>query len=413
MLFYAAGVLLLTSSMAVIAMTLAGIAYALVMSVRALFLAVSGEIHRDKHNHADDERRSCFLGAGYERLKSILGSSLSKLKNDMPKASGYSENAANFIADILFNVIFLPVSSCCMCFFWLAFTLIFSGIFLSAAFFAEVLVFLCYIILKLSGKYICPDCGRKVTPLFVCPVCRKPQILPAVSYGIFYKKCSCGATLPAGLFRRNNLIALCPVCGHYLNVERFGIQVVGGSSTETSEYISVFFNEYRKIFPSYVKCTLHINNDESNSITHEFSANAPFQLELYDVNDDPSERQRHYMKSRGVIIIIDPDESPSAIHAAVSSFCAEHKRMRNLSVSQMSPIPVAVAVTKADKYVGAISEDPVKFLELHGLGAVVRLISSEFITAKYFAVNISCHDGGSEPIMWILRGGIPRIFQHQ
>ncbi|MFI0738902.1 hypothetical protein ACH4PU_12580 [Streptomyces sp. NPDC021100] len=88
------------------------------------------------------------------------------------------------------------------------------------------------------GRAPCPyaDCGRVVDrPVRVCPKCRARhrQLVPG-PYGVFLRRCRCGARLPAVL-RVHRLEACCPHCGKALppGYERArAVVLVGGPAAQ-------------------------------------------------------------------------------------------------------------------------------------------------------------------------------------
>lgn len=81
----------------------------------------------------------------------------------------------------------------------------------------------------------CPHCGRRATPIYHCPKCSHEQksLVPTVRYGIFYRTCMCGASIPTSRFwGKQKLRKTCSYCkknqvGEY--VPRT-IAMIGGTS---------------------------------------------------------------------------------------------------------------------------------------------------------------------------------------
>ena len=421
-------------------------------------------IYTDPYPHAPGVKRGYFFGPGFNQLKKVWSASQEGMDEAISKIIHTSEGELQqggltmFFCINLWIYLFLFVSCLSLYVFGYMFTFAFCcvlSVILAAGF---LLFFSCYILLKLSDQTAlllnsiesrCPKCKRRSEPMFQCPKCHTLHILHPGPYGIFHTKCSCGELLPTTAFNgRNNLVAFCPVCREPLKgyAEHFGIQVVGSTSSGKTTYLASFFHEYLSQLPSYIKssCTPQKNFDDLEkayvigspipgttemnagmySITHEFPMHAPYQFSMYDIAGEAFQniiasgyQQQQFQYSEGLILMIDPDNSPEVSQTTISSFCAEHKKLKNITASHMSPVPVAVLITKADMYGEELSgdyqdqEQCIRFLEAHGFGSVIRLISSEFINIKYFVVSALGHTPDSteykplgvvEPVMWIL-----------
>ena len=430
--------------------------------------------YSDPHPHAPGVKRGYFFGPGLKQLAMIWSASSTGMGSALQEIGRIAERHLNryswadFFLHDLWVYLFWIASCLFLYLFGYAFTLIFCAILSVILAAGWVLFFAIYSLIWLSDKIAlllnaienrCPNCKRRPIPLFLCPKCGTPHILQPGPYGVFHTKCLCGEVLPTTAFNgRNNLAAICPVCRHPLKgyAEHFGIQVVGSTSAGKTTYLSSFFHEYLRQLPSYIKysCAPQKNFDDLGgaynsgnpipgttdrnagmySITHEFPMHAPYQLSMYDIAGEAFQntgttgyQQQQFQYSEGAVLMIDPDNSPDASHTAIMSFCSEHKKMKNLTTSQMIDIPSAVVITKSDKYGAELSgglqdeEGCRNFLASHGFANVINLITANFTNAKYFAATATGHEldgraynpsGVVEPVMWILnerKSVLPRV----
>lgn len=96
---------------------------------------------------------------------------------------------------------------------------------------------------------ICPICQYRFDlPTYLCPICqaKHTRLIPS-QYGIFKRKCQCGAKLPTTFFNgRQKLNSECPKCTFNLSYKKGGgkqkevsIPVIGGASAGKTCFINM------------------------------------------------------------------------------------------------------------------------------------------------------------------------------
>ena len=427
--------------------------------------------YSDPHPHAPGVKRGYFFGPGLKQLEMIWSASSAGMGTALQEIGRIAERNLHwedFFLHDLWIYLFWLASALSLYLFGYAFALIFCAL-LSVVLGAGWLLFFAgYMLLRLSDKTAlllnaidnpCPKCKRRRVPLFVCPKCGTLHNLQPGPYGIFRTKCSCGELLPTTVFNgRNDLVAVCPLCNSPVEgyAQHFGIQVVGNTSAGKTTYLASFFHEYFRRIPSHITHTCNPQrafqtlegaynsgnkisgttelNAGMYSIKHEFSMHVPYLLSMYDIAGEAFQNitsadylQLQFEYAKGIMLMVDPDASPSETHAAISAFCSEHKKLKSLTTSQMSTVPAAVVITKADKFSaelsGGLQDEEVcrRFLDAHGFRSVVNLIAANFTDTRYFATTATGHEldgrayspsGVLEPVMWLLGEGksvLPRI----
>ena len=143
------------------------------------------------------------------------------------------------------------------------FTAIFSLVHIVLLFGLMILVYLGFVSLKLVDAIYCtikrlsnncynPGCERKFRlPIYVCPNCHAfhYRLVPS-KYGIWKRRCNCGAKLPTTFFNgRQKLEALCPHCqspvikGAHRSLL---IPVVGGANAGKTCYVTMAIKQIEK-----------------------------------------------------------------------------------------------------------------------------------------------------------------------
>lgn len=207
----------------------------------------------------------------------------------------------------------------------------------------------------------CHECKQKsLIPTYICPSCgaQHTNLTPG-SYGILWRKCSCGQKLPATCFNgRAKLKAICPHCLEegrttYLNDREsrpFCVPVVGGRSVGKTAYITAFSRKFleevapaagletefysdakRQIFDEIqadyqsgaTRMTARAQDvTQSSSVSFSFFVKhkrlTPERLvHIYDIagevftDNAENEVQRQYEYCQGIIFMIDPFAIPS------------------------------------------------------------------------------------------------------
>lgn len=96
----------------------------------------------------------------------------------------------------------------------------------------------------------CPVCHQRfLVPYFQCPQCFAihKRLVPG-PYGVWRHKCTCGCKLPSTFFNgRSKLSSFCPICIAPLvdsGSRPIVFQLVGGSKSGKTVYLSAFFHQY-------------------------------------------------------------------------------------------------------------------------------------------------------------------------
>ena len=458
-----------------------GVLFAMYTSASVFCKAVSANrnpyaSYSDPHPHSHGVRRGYFFGPGLHQLSCIWSDSFYRMDKEADSIVRFLKDRLlhggmlTFLFHDLWIFVFVCAAYAFLYIFGFAFTFAFCAVLSLLLGAGWLLFFAGYMLLRLSDNTDlllnaidnpCPNCKRRRVPLFVCPSpgCSTPHNLQPGPYGIFHTKCSCGELLPTTVFNgRNELVAVCPLCSSPVEgyAQHFGIQVVGNTSAGKTTYLASFFHEYLRQMPSHIKYTCKPEKNfqtlsgaynsgnkissttELNagmySIKHEFPMHAPYQLSMYDIAGEAFQnitsagyQQQQFEYVKGIMLMVDPDASPSETHAAIAAFCSEHKKLKNLTASQMIKIPAAVVITKSDKFSaelpGSLQDEERcrSFLEAHGFTSVVNLIAANFTDTHFFAATAIGHEldgrayspsGVVEPVMWLLGEGksvLPRI----
>ncbi len=253
----------------------------------------------------------------------------------------------------------------------------------------------------------CGNCQSKNTILhYECPKCgRVHKHLVSGPYGVFRHKCKCGNRLPCTFFNGRSIKAkpICPSCGNYIKgagTRPFMIQLIGGSNSGKTVYISAFYHEFlRKVKESHV-IDYEVDKDEENLFTdledwymgvpcestkRMNSQMYPIQLYsnqldvarkfiLYDIagemfnsgKADAEINQKQFHYCNGIVFILDPfsnnsyrkemeqigEQLPqySDIESGdvVNTFLNYMAKTGNKSVGSVFQMPFSVVITKAD-----------------------------------------------------------------
>lgn len=121
---------------------------------------------------------------------------------------------------------------------------------------------------------VCPNCQRRFDlPTYLCPSCgRKHSRLIPSRYGIFKRKCLCGAKLPTTFFNgRQKLQAVCRECEFDLrdggNHVEICIPVVGGTDAGKTCFITAAISQMEKVVAGKSKYDFaYASNELKNNI---------------------------------------------------------------------------------------------------------------------------------------------------
>lgn len=151
--------------------------------------------------------------------------------------------------------------------------------------------FLEWSIIRIYGLFnLCKHCHRRVgLPLYKCPVCgaEHGHLISSVRFGPFFRRCSCGAYLPASrFFGRNRLEACCPHgdCGLPLLSQDsvpVTIAVIGGSNVGKSQFImDMIFLLIKKVLPALRRSCVVVDEDiaKVNGLVRAFETGCPPQI---------------------------------------------------------------------------------------------------------------------------------------
>ena len=110
---------------------------------------------------------------------------------------------------------------------------------------------------RISSKCPNTNCQNSFPlPVYPCPSCNVPHTeLKPSRYGIWKRKCNCGASMPTTFFNgREKLKAVCPFCG--TNIKDGGkhvdicIPVVGGANSGKTCFVSMAVQKIEEVAPS-------------------------------------------------------------------------------------------------------------------------------------------------------------------
>ena len=109
-------------------------------------------------------------------------------------------------------------------------------------------------------NYECPKCGAIHKRLVPGP------------YGVFVHTCKCGQKMPCTFFNGRSVKSKpkCPVCNHYIKgagTRPFMIQLIGGSNSGKTVYISAFYHEFLQKIKRKTNVTYSVNPDDEDLFT--------------------------------------------------------------------------------------------------------------------------------------------------
>ena len=374
----------------------------------------------------------------------------------------------------------------CIFVFGFAWTALFSMVLAAAILLGMVGFFVFFAVLWiidrgiLWGKSIQSRCGRcknkSIVPNFVCESCgmEHSRLTPG-PYGVVFRKCSCGKRLSTTIFTgRSKLTAKCPRCATELaasDARQFGIQVIGGVSAGRTTFLAAFWHEYiaminnkgglkyekypqeafaqlEEWFSQGISSATTETNANMYSIVHRLSKKLSYQLTLYDIAGESFAdigyeiQQQQFRYCEGFIFIIDPLASPDVASDVISSFTQTFKELIGKHSGEISKMPVAVIISKADLFKKEIGLPKIhvthrnkpmefanaegissidstrngmcrRFLENHDFAGVINILDGEFADIQYYPASAIGREpvygtayepwGVIEPVEWILR----------
>ena len=312
--------------------------------------------------------------------------------------------------------------------------------------------------LALRSKSIhirCPNCKTSdefgpLRPTVMCLCCEKHENLIPSPLGVFSRRCSCGQKLPTTfLGGRGAFSAFCPQCGEKLvstTSRQYGIQLVGGRGSGKTAFLAAFWTQYKAILekrgvryeetPSdqFAKLERFVRagvdepttelNAEMFSVVHYYDQES-VQASFYDVSGKVFETgksevpQLQYGYCEGVLLFLDPCAPPDDALLTTTNFINAFNVMRGGSPSELSKVPVAVVVPKADLFIDefrsvrfdktSLRENAkicLSFLVRRGFLKTINVVDAGFSNVAYFPVVSRSGNGKSfgvlQPVAWLM-----------
>jgi len=443
----------------------------------------------DKHAEAAaGVRRNYFFGPGYHQIAITIHDAFENQGGHIVRIRDWwkdfrDKHAGQWYIKIWADIFYFAVWVCTYVF-GSVWTAVFSALLFSVISVGMAGFYVFFTALWLTDRVTlmarsiqsrCPNCKRiSVVPIFCCPECGAQHInLTPGPYGVLSVKCVCGNKLPTTIFNgRSRLEALCPYCQSSLaasDAKQFGIQLVGGVSSGKTTFLTAYwhlyleglradagldyecfpqeaFDELERYFQRGISDSTSERNANMYSVIHRRPDSLPFQMTIYDVageafDDLTSDIQQQQLKyCEGLIVVVDPTATAEANALPITGLADEFRRLRGTRAAELSEIPVAVIISKADLFRREIGLPKIKsiynaalrsqgdetrlsfetvrdetcraFLVEHGYDAVLNVIDSEFSNSQFFAVSAMGHEafegdpytpwGVLEPIEWIM-----------
>ena len=443
----------------------------------------------DKHAEAaSGVRRNYFFGPGYHQIAITIHDAFENQSGHIVKTRDWwqdfrGRHAGQWYINIWADLFYFAAWICTYVF-GSVWTTVFSALLFSVIAVGMAGFYMFFTVLWLTDRITlmvrsiqsrCPNCKRiSIVPVFCCPECGAQHVnLTPGPYGVLTVKCACGNRLPTTIFNgRSKLEALCPYCQSSLaasDAKQFGIQLVGGVSSGKTTFLTAYWHLYLEglradtgldyecfpqeefdnlefYFQRGVSSATSERNANMYSVIHRRPDCAPYQMTIYDVageafDDLTGDIQQQQLKyCEGLIIVVDPTAAAEANALPITGLADEFRRLRGTRASELSGIPVAVIISKADLfrreiglpkmksiYSAALRErtdeseltfDAVRnevcrtFLSEHGYNAVLNAIDSEFSDSQFFSVSAIGHEASEgdpytpwgilEPVNWIM-----------
>jgi GTPase SAR1 family protein len=464
-----------------------GSIYALLISLLSLIYSIGENIDpyfRYKDNSFDIHlgTRNYFFGPGFHQLGIIIGDSFSNLINHAQKLKEWKDNWSDegilkifiwviyviaFDMTFIFGSVWILIFSIVISFFCL---IGFSVFFV----FYSLLWSIDRIALFLNSYSLqCGNCKKTtILPMFFCPSCGKKhsQLTPG-PYGIFHRTCSCETRLPTTILHGRTKLTSCCSCGKDFpssNVRNFAVQIVGGSNSGKTTFLSAFWHlylarltrryqkspeiEFEKLENAFVSGQHSTVTTEFNSnmysVVHHRRLRVPYQLNIYDIAGEAfvvgsSFQQQQYKYAERILLIVDPTAESETAYEVLSNFISELKSLTGTAVSKKITKPVAVVITKIDRLkssafyhcreakqqsnpnnsdiCNSISVDIINILENSGFTNVLNLLESNFTNINFFSVSAMGFDhqvgtpyqpvGVEAVVDWIVSGAHKHLIE--
>ncbi|GBU29631.1 hypothetical protein R84B8_03204 [Treponema sp. R8-4-B8] len=373
-----------------------------------------------------------------------------------------------------------------------------------ALFITKLITYLLVPAANIIDKFIqktqyCPHCYDKFSlPKFICPSCGKEhdKLIPG-KCGVLFARCACNKVfIPCVSFTgRSFLASKCPSCSGELytaNAKHFSVAVVGGDNVGKTAFISAFSNLYTSaIKHKYILTIKGKPENYFNELIDMFNSGVtPLDTESrtysiihrrgkietdnlvfyktfaeYIMSEKYSRSPKYFRFCDGIILIIDTscsqtvkeelaiDEnsvyassySPDNTNEFVVQFIYQFNTIKGSASGELSPVPVAVLINKADidivkceigmdKIKALYKENPSaynnnendardqickEYMTKIGLINVLNNIDATFSNVSYFPVSAVGHKaekgkaftpvGIMEPLEWLANKGRSRI----
>ena len=236
-------------------------------------------VDKSKNKQEFAKHKSYFFGPGLAQLGKTIKDAWGGIVVALKKIADIRDNIGDW-SDGFLRFILKPIA-------WIFYIVamiavgLFGGVIttvLSAVHAVILFTFMCIIYVLFSLTWIadrlylkrksiktsCPyDQTRVTIPHFRCPNCGEvhTKLVPG-PYGIWNRRCTCGAKLPTTFFNgRSKLIPLCPTCGTELaasDVQQFSLTIVGGTSSGKTVLISAFYHEFLELLNKNIKVNYEI-----------------------------------------------------------------------------------------------------------------------------------------------------------
>lgn len=410
--------------------SVAAVVIAAIAGVIGFYSAVRNYISAIRHNlnfrhwewERDDEpaRRSYFFGPGYAQLFATIKDAFRKnaasgrrIRYTGKGFRGYSDGIWGFIKSVG-GLIYTIVGFVCVYVIGMILCAVLGVVHLTITTVFMILIYIIFTIvwiidrlylLKNKIRSDCPTCkSRFLIPMFMCPECSAmhKKLVPG-PYGIWKHKCSCGNKLPSTFLNgRSKLEAYCPDCHSPLvasDARPIVFQLIGGSKSGKTVYLSAFFHEYLEKLSRNKKIEYSISdqykpyfdeleewysgidcpataqlNSQMYPILIDSNLGVKRQFSIYDIagemfdgitaDSEIQQQQFHYCD--GLLFLIDPfssgnlrtnkinagedisDFSEMAVEDVATNFINYLIRTGHAKANARCNIPIAVLIAKAD-----------------------------------------------------------------
>ncbi len=463
--------------------------YAFYTSIRNFIAAIihnrdAYTTYTDSHRDAPPGvRRNYFFGPGIHQMKEILSSAFANQQTSCAQLAQWRDKAltGSWVVNIPIYLVYGFAFLCTQLlgFVWMS---VFSVVLVSVIALGFLAFFLLFSIIWLVDRGVllvrsihsrCPYCKRKsVIPVFVCPSCglEHRQLVPG-PYGVLKRKCGCGKALSTTfLGGRSRYKAECRYCSSELlssDSRQYGIQLIGGIGTGKTTFLTAFWHEYKEFIDTLGGVSIQAKPEEAftelenwyqtgmsehtldanasmYSIIHTYDRAVPVQMTIYDIAGeafsygDSGVYQEQFRYCEGYLLVIDPTAAVETNADTIANFINTYVEMAGKSVSKGTDTPLAILITKCDRFRREIglpkikatyvptegAEDPAADFERHrdemcwnflydrGYGNALNLVESAFTRVRFFPVSAMGHEpengeyepwGILAPVLWLMR----------